>query len=734
MKVIFQNVLGVLTSIGNFIKKLLLIIANWLFTIPNTPDKSSLITIINISITGFILLITLSIYPFQKISETLSGNFYNYFLTNKKFKTPLIINLCICLFEIIIYPFVPDCKFFLILYIACLIILLVNIFKYSHAIKEQLDLTKSCYPIIEENLKKEIEEIQKTELEMKNNPKIAYNEARELLIDALFFQSDVDKFPLGKPIQGYDKIFIYKIHNVYDLLYDALEKLNYSTYEKAVECLFNCLKSYFSYIENHSIVVDNVFLDFLDISKIIIDKSSEKNNKLYLDIYLGSLKLLVDDLSKLNINKDFYYSKLIDFYAINVTTYDKQYLNVGLSKVAELEVLIFKQKEFLQESFESYYSYLINYRNIIYKTKNAYNWSSINQLINCFCFDCFSNTKYFFNKDITNKLFELQKSISTINTTFQIPGLNDFSTTIPIKGVDKTISALICLLISNSDYNGKNINYKINIINRLIEILENRYLSKGLHLEGIISQLFKIYVNIVSLFDPYLFVLFNAYSKNYVPLSDNEKKQYFSIIENILVFYISKGKIGKEDILFTELKLFMFVLLCNNYSSLKNYIQKNRKKIIKYFVINKNISEELKIEIYRIVKNIATKNEKEYLLKKLHRFYKKIKIEKQYFESQGLSNFIKYSYDKNIFTLDSINVFPPLFNKIKEYINFLILDYGIFKKNQYKNDVLKLPKKTKLEDIHKYLNKIEIQALSFILFELQLEAKIEIDKKYIIIL
>ena len=48
MKVIFQNVLGVLTSIGNFIKKLLLIIANWLFTIPNTPDKSSLITIINI--------------------------------------------------------------------------------------------------------------------------------------------------------------------------------------------------------------------------------------------------------------------------------------------------------------------------------------------------------------------------------------------------------------------------------------------------------------------------------------------------------------------------------------------------------------------------------------------------------------------------------------------------------------------------------------------------------------
>ena len=61
MKVIFQNVLGVLTSIGNFIKKLLLIIANWLFTIPNTPDKSSLITIINISITGFILLITLSI-------------------------------------------------------------------------------------------------------------------------------------------------------------------------------------------------------------------------------------------------------------------------------------------------------------------------------------------------------------------------------------------------------------------------------------------------------------------------------------------------------------------------------------------------------------------------------------------------------------------------------------------------------------------------------------------------
>ena len=206
MKVIFQNVLGVLTSIGNFIKKLLLIIANWLFTIPNTPDKSSLITIINISITGFILLITLSIYPFQKISETLSGNFYNYFLTNKKFKTPLIINLCICLFEIIIYPFVPDCNFILILYIACLIILLVNIFKYSHAIKEQLDLTKSCYPIIEENLKKEIEEIQKTELEMKNDPKIAYNEARELLIDALFFQSDVDKFPLGKPIYNKPQI------------------------------------------------------------------------------------------------------------------------------------------------------------------------------------------------------------------------------------------------------------------------------------------------------------------------------------------------------------------------------------------------------------------------------------------------------------------------------------------------------------------------------------------------
>ena len=265
MKNLFQEILIILKNILIFLKQILVIIGKWLFTIPATPDKSSLITIINISITGFILLITLSIYPFQKISETLSGNLYNYFLTNKKFKTPLITNLFICLLQIIFYPFVPDCKFVLILYITCLIILLLNIFKYSHAIKEQLDLTKSCYPIIEENLRIEIEEATKIEAEMKKNPIVAYDEASDLMIDAALCQIDVDKYPLGKPFKNYDKVFIYKIHNVYDLLYDALINLKYSTYEKSVECLFNCLNIYFSYIENHSIVADNVFLDFLDI-------------------------------------------------------------------------------------------------------------------------------------------------------------------------------------------------------------------------------------------------------------------------------------------------------------------------------------------------------------------------------------------------------------------------------------------------------------------------------------
>ena len=79
MKNLFQEILIILKNILIFLKQILVIIGKWLFTIPATPDKSSLITIINISITGFILLITLSIYPFQKISETLSGNLYNYF-------------------------------------------------------------------------------------------------------------------------------------------------------------------------------------------------------------------------------------------------------------------------------------------------------------------------------------------------------------------------------------------------------------------------------------------------------------------------------------------------------------------------------------------------------------------------------------------------------------------------------------------------------------------------------
>lgn len=89
-------------------------VISWLFNM-NVDNSSSIITIINISVTGFILLVTLSIIPFQKISDSLSGNLYNHFLRNKKFRTPIITNLIICLVQIVVYLFIPKCNFALLI-------------------------------------------------------------------------------------------------------------------------------------------------------------------------------------------------------------------------------------------------------------------------------------------------------------------------------------------------------------------------------------------------------------------------------------------------------------------------------------------------------------------------------------------------------------------------------------------------------------------------------------------
>lgn len=658
-------------------------VISWLFNM-NVDNSSSIITIINISVTGFILLVTLSIIPFQKISDSLSGNLYNHFLRNKKFRTPIITNLIICLVQIVVYLFIPKCNFALLIYLISLFWILVNIYNYSQAVKEQLDLSTTCFPIIENELKKEVEKFQAIEIDIKKNALYALEDNKKSIQESLLFGVDLNKFPLGNPYQGYDKIFIYKIHQIYDLLIKNIDELKYSAYELSVESLFNSYKIYLNYLNNHSFSVDNVLLDFLDISKKILKKTSENNNLLYTEIYLGNLYSLIKVIAEKNINRDFYFARIIEFYGEEVIPLNKNDWMQGLSRFESLITIIFSQEEYFEFSFEKYIGLLNRYQMIIYKVNEATSKSQLNKTINSFAYEVFLNKSYLYQEKIIDKVLVLLKSI---DTQYTIPFFDDFSTRIALLGKDKSIYSIIRNLVLNNKFETTNIKqnlYREEKIYELIEILKKRYKGKGSQVNSIISMLYNIYFDIFSLFDDFIFQISQINFENWIiDFKQPEKEKFVSILENILHFSIENGGYGNNDIIFSEIKLFVIILLQQQGSdSIKEYLCKNRKKLINSFILSPQIPQNLKIEVYKIINCYLPHEYKYYLSKKINKYYK------EFNQTQKKFYFILNEYNKETFEIAPICINLQIKQIASDYINSLLFEFYYVRRKKIISNVI----------------------------------------------
>lgn len=680
MKETFHIVLEWISKEMTLISKFVI---SWIFNM-NVDNSSTIITIINISVTGFILLVTLSIIPFQKISDSLSGNLYNHFLKNKKFRTPIITNLIICLVQIVVYLFIPKCNFALLIYLISLFWILVNIYNYSQAVKEQLDLSTTCFPIIENELKKEVEKFQAIEIDIKKNALYALEDNKKSIQESLLFGVDLNKFPLGNPYQGYDKIFIYKIHQIYDLLIKNIDELKYSAYELSVESLFNSYKIYLNYLNNHSFSVDNVLLDFLDISKKILKKTSENNNLLYTEIYLGNLYSLIKVIAEKNINRDFYFDRIIEFYGEEVIPLNKNDWMQGLSRFESLITIIFSQEEYFEFSFEKYIGLLNRYQMIIYKVNEATSKSQLNKTINSFAYEVFLNTSYLYQEKIIDKVLVLLKSI---DTQYTIPYFDDFSTRIALLGKDKSIYSIIRNLVLNNRFETTNIKqnlYREEKIYELIEILKKRYKGKVSQINSIISMLYNIYFDIFSLFDDFIFQISQNNFQNWtINLQQLEKEKFISILEDLLLFTMENVGQGNNEILFSEIKMFILVLLQTKGSnSVKNYLIKNRKQLIKLFVFSKKIPNELKIEVYKLVNPYLPRKNKRFLLKKMRRF------EKDFLNTQKNYFFTSRTYKKETFEIAPICINLQIKKIASDYINSLLFEFYYVRRKKIISNVI----------------------------------------------
>lgn len=717
----------------SFINKIVNIITelcNWLISTDNS-ELSITITIINISVTALILILTLSINPFDKISEHISGDLYDYLIDNYKFKKPIQRTLVLCVIQIILFPFIPVVKLTIILYSIFLLIILHNIYTYSKSIKEQLDIAKTCYPIIEERLENIVVEFLNEERIYNSKIENALEKGKQEICDSILFQEPIDDFPLGKPRAGYDIKFKYEIDNIYDLVLSALEKSKYSSYEKSIESLFRCFKIYFKYINNHMIIVDNVFIDFMDISRTILKISQKHTNRLFADIFVKQLFDLVIYIRSLNLNKDFYFNTLLKFFFENIIFLNIDDYVVGVNKYDSLISLIFSDEKVYKESFETCIIHLTSLQKIIYNQKDALNKTHTNKLINSFCYYILLNDSYLYSDDFINEIIKLQKSIDTNNTLAPIPGNNDFSTTISIYGTDKTIYSIIHNYLFNKNYECTD--EKLNLIRlknvtKQINILKERYMNKTLRSDGIIKQLFCIYFDIFAILDEFVFNLLKVKTDQEIwtiHFKDFEKKIYINFLLDIFKFTITNTKTKNDDIIFSEFKLLHIVLSDKNLSQEKEYNIFIKQNITKLIIDSNNISNLMKIEILRIIEKFYPRKEKNELLKHIKSIKKEI-------DKDAWSPYIKTEYDKTIFARSDINYQMLLMTYVVEYINCQTFYHFNYIKEHIKEKILSLPQNIHLDNVQIYFKDYSPNIIRYALQELLRDGKINITENKII--
>ncbi len=519
-----------------------------------------------------------------------------------------------------------------------------------------------------------------TEKKLKNNPIYRKDENEKIISITILYQINPKDYKYGLPFDGYDRIFLYKFQTLYEVLINSLDKYEYGSFEKAVDSLFSCLNKYFSYIDNHIIVVDNVFFDFIETSNKIIDKIKKLENKLYSDIFINCLSSFIKELYKYNIFHDTYYQKIVELYFEKILVATNDFV-IGSNRIITIIPIFSNNNKLLRCSFDTFIKYLSVYQEALYKKNDSLNKTMINKIINVFTFEILTNQLYLYEDNITDSIFKLQEKIDVNNIYTPLPGqgLNDFSISIEPGDNDKTLSSIVKKTLPyyiNEIPNIKPLRY-INILKQIIQILIKRYNKGGTHKNGIQDQLYCIFFHIFTLLDSNTFHFIYQTPITFISPKD-EKDSLMKLLLYIIEFESDKNNFMKDYFL-SELK-FLFILVSK--INAVDYIQHNKKLFIKIILNNKKIDYKFKIAVYSFYKTLLPKKNKLIFCKHIKKLYKRNRLSNEFLP------FEERNYDVTKINMTYLNIPFPLESLFYNYINQTIFAYLPYKKKKIKKAIL----------------------------------------------
>lgn len=657
---------------------------NWLLDFWNelikeiTPsDTGYYTTIISIAFGAVTLFISLSIIPFQKLSESVSGYLYKILIKDRKTIITLGISLFISFSELFFSIILNDCLLTRIIYFLGLIIIFIVLCMYSINLLKMLDITTSIFPALEKDLTLSIKKVEKIKKDADKNLVYKYNDFQNQIKNAILCQESPEIYSKGSVFYGCSKVFSYKFSFLYELILKNIDNHDYATYEACVDGLEKCLNVYFNYIDNHYIVFDNFFLDFVEHSKIIITESCKMDSSLYFEYYCILFEKIIDKLNNINIPKEFYQDQIICFF------FDFVFLE--RKSITDCTRYIQKSFDFIIDGktnrivFEKYCKYFESLISILYKNTQSVEKSHLNYLINVFTYKVLSCKSNLYDKQVISAIIDLQEKEDANNLLPPTLVFDDYTTNIAVGfgKNDYTLSSCVVNFIlpqeelqDDAENQYRNI-YRINILKQIISILEIRYRKGGTYISGIDEQLFVIYFKIIVLLNEELFKYYSKQNWTY-SFSEEEKKEYLEcLIQIIKITAKGKNQFSKGcNILFSELKLLTFLLLDDDLCKMKleDFIWKYKRELYIYILDNDLVDKKMIREIYKFLFSISSKNIKKHILKKIH-------VKKN--NAQNYPNLFLFDDDFDIsqLWLQGISKVSNVDRNVQKIVNNKIYDY-----------------------------------------------------------
>lgn len=601
-----------------------------------TPDLSFFTTIVTIVFSAITFVISLSIIPFQKLSESVSGYLYKILIKEKKLLISIGLTFLISFLELIGLIFIKDCILSKFLYIFGLLIVFIVLFMYSIDVLKKLDITASVFSALESHFNKIAKIMEKKEKKIKRNPLYKYNELQNIIKNSLLSQESSESYPKGNVYIDCEKIFSYKCSFIYELIQRNIDKNDYSNFEASINGLEKCLNIYFDYINNHYIIIDNFFIDFLEHSKNIISKCCKKTNNLYYEYYCILIEKIINKILSINIPKSFYQEKIIDFFF--------DFLYFEKKNLADCSRYIQKTFDFIRDgktyqsvldNFHEHFNFLID---VIYKLENPIEKSTLNYLINAFTYQVMSCKTNVYTEYVMDLIIELQEKEDAKKLLTPMLVFDDYTTDLAV-GIDKKDKTLASCVIhfllpqeeldNINDIKQRNL-YRIELTLRIIKILENRYKKGGTFVNGIIVQMFVIFFNIIILLNENIFKYYTRQNWNYIFTSE-EKEAYIEVLLYIIKFTANTNNNFSLDgnLLYSELKLLCVLIIENSITTTKieTFLWNHRKEIYLNILNNNKIDKKMIIEIYRFLFAISPKVFRKHFLKNIRKLKTKEKNE-----------------------------------------------------------------------------------------------------------